>query len=68
MSIEQIEGLWLVLIISSSMILLSPLSYWALTVRVNPFLSNQTEAPEENPMVMYNTMAPLNPEPHGSTL
>ena len=59
MSIEQIQGLWLVLTISLSMILLSPLSYWALTLRVHGAVDDQPKTPENNTLGMYNAFPHL---------
>ena len=58
MSIEQIQGLWLVLTISLSMILLSPLSYWALTVRINDSVSSQSKTADNNTLGTYNVITP----------
>lgn len=49
MSLEQIEGLWLVFIISVAMVCLSPISYWALTAPIHSARRNRPHSTADQP-------------------
>ncbi|MEL6381789.1 MAG: hypothetical protein AAFQ89_04820 [Cyanobacteria bacterium J06626_18] len=50
MSLEQIEGLWLVFIISLAMICLSPISYWALTAPIHSARGDRSKSAANKPV------------------
>ncbi|MGF1524670.1 MAG: hypothetical protein ACFBSF_20280 [Leptolyngbyaceae cyanobacterium] len=58
MSLEQIEGLWLVFIISLAMVCLSPISYWALTAPLHSARRDRTNPSTHKPVTANHFPSP----------
>ena len=57
MSLEQVEGLWLVFIISLAMVCLSPISYWALTAPIHSVRGDRSNASGNQPVAANDFQA-----------